>query len=79
VVGDVVPLIGSLLGAGIFLVSLVLSVVVSLITVAMGWLYYRPLVGIGLLAAAAAVFLVVRQMVKGRKAAATPPPPPPPQ
>ena len=79
VVGDVVPLIGSLLGAGIFVVSLVLSLVVSLITVAMGWLYYRPLVGIGLLAAAAAVFLVVRQLAKGRKAAATPPPPPPPQ
>lgn len=54
-VADLLPFAGSLVGAGTFLVSFALSVPLSLVTVAIGWIAYRPLLGIGLLAGAALV------------------------
>jgi hypothetical protein len=53
VVGDVVPVIGSLLGIGAGLVSLVIGAVLSFITIAVAWIFVRPLLGIGLLVLAA--------------------------
>lgn len=53
VVGDVVPLIGSLLGVGAGLVALVLGAVLSFITIAVAWIFVRPVLGIGLLVLAA--------------------------
>lgn len=48
-VADVLPILGSVVGAGTFLVSLVLSAPLSLLTIAIGWIVYRPLLAIGLL------------------------------
>jgi hypothetical protein len=72
--GSVLPFVGSLLGAGAALASFLLAAVLSLITIAMAWLFYRPLLGGALLAAAAgAVYL----LVKTRRKPAAPPPLPP--
>ncbi len=49
VLGDVVPFIGSLLGVGVGLFSLVVSFALSSITIAIAWFFVRPLLGISLL------------------------------
>ena len=63
VLGDVIPFIGSLIGAGLGIFSFFISAALSLVTIAVAWVVYRPLVGIGLLvvAAGAIVLLVTRR------------------
>lgn len=46
VLADVIPLLGDLVGLGTGLISFALSVAISLITIAIGWIFYRPLLGI---------------------------------
>ncbi len=62
VLADVVPFLGSLVGGGTGIVSFILALVVSLVTIAVGWLSYRPLIAVPLLvvAAAALVWLFIR-------------------
>ena len=50
VVADVVPFIGSILGAGAALVALAFTVVVGPVVIAVAWLWYRPLVSVVVLA-----------------------------
>ena len=54
VLADVVGILGDLAGVGIGLVSGLAAVVLSLTTIASAWLFYRPVLGIGLFAVAAA-------------------------
>ncbi len=51
VVADVLPFLGSLVGAGAGLMAFAVASPLSLLTVAAGWIVYRPLLGIGLFAA----------------------------
>jgi len=85
VVADVLPFVGNLVEKGTGLIAFVAACLVSVVTIAVGWIFYRPLLGIGLLVVA--VCLVVWLVMLGRKrkaaapAAAPPPPaaaPPPP-
>jgi hypothetical protein len=48
---DVVPFFGGLVGAGFALVAGVAALALSLLTIAVAWLFYRPLLGGSLLAA----------------------------
>lgn len=50
VVADVVPFIGSILGAGAAIVSLVLTAVIAPVVIAIAWFWYRPLVSAVVLA-----------------------------
>jgi len=59
VVADVVPFIGSLVGAGTGFVAFVISAPLSLLTIALGWVFYRPLVGLGLLVVGVGLAVVV--------------------
>ena len=59
VVADVVPFIGSLVGAGTGFVAFVISAPLSLLTVALGWVFYRPLVGIALMVVGVGLAVVV--------------------
>lgn len=52
VLGDVVPFVGSLLGVGVGLFALLVGAVLSFSTIAIAWIFVRPLVGITLLALA---------------------------
>ena len=52
VLGDVVPFIGSLIGGTTSVVAALMALILSLITIAIAWIWYRPLLGIALLAAA---------------------------
>ena len=70
VLGSVVPAIGSLLGAGTFLISLLLSVVLSFVTMAIAWIVYRPVLGIILLVVAAAAIVGIFVAARKKPAAA---------
>lgn len=49
VVADIIPFVGDLVGMGTGLVAFATSVSVSLTVIAVAWIAYRPLLGIGLL------------------------------
>jgi len=71
VFGDVVPLFGRMLGAGLGLFSFLLATVLSLVTIAIAWVAVRPLLGIGLLVLAGGALTVL--IARGRKAQAVVP------
>ncbi|MEZ4705451.1 MAG: TMEM43 family protein [Bdellovibrionota bacterium] len=54
VLGDIVPLIGNLLGAGIALIAGLVAIALSFVTIAVAWIAYRPILGGALLIVAAA-------------------------
>jgi hypothetical protein len=56
-VADVVPFIGNLLGAGATLFAVLLALPLSLATISVGWVFYRPLVGVPLLIGAVALLV----------------------
>jgi hypothetical protein len=49
VFADVIPLVGTLLGAGIGIFAGLTAVTLSLVTIAVAWIFFRPVLGIGLL------------------------------
>ncbi len=62
VLADVLPFLGRIVGMGLGFVAFVVALVCWLVTVAIAWVAYRPLVGIPLLVAAAAlVFHLVKR------------------
>jgi hypothetical protein len=69
---NIIPFLGGFVSSGIsFLLGLfafMVALVLSLITIAIAWLFYRPVLAVGLLAGAAVigvgVFLLVRKMRK---------------
>ena len=68
VLGDVVPLIGDIIGAGTGFVAFLLGLAWSLIVIAVAWIRFRPLIAGGLIAVA--VLLIGLSYMKGRKASA---------
>jgi len=69
-VADVVPFIGSVVGMGTGVVAFALSAPLALITIAVAWIVYRPLLGIALLVAGIGVFVGIFVLAKKRQAAA---------
>lgn len=61
VVADVVPFIGSILGAGAGIVSLILTAVIAPIVIAIAWLWYRPIVSVGVLVVGFGIAYFLRQ------------------
>ncbi len=49
VIGDVIPFIGSIIRAGTGLIALALTAILGSVTIAIGWIFYRPLIGIAIL------------------------------
>jgi hypothetical protein len=80
VFADVVPLFGTMLGAGLGIFSFLLSAALSILTIAVAWIFYRPLLGIGLLVLALGglFWLVSLGRKKKRQRMTVPIPPPPP-
>jgi hypothetical protein len=68
VLGDVVPFIGSILGAGTALAALLLTMVVAPLVVAIAWLFFRPLVSIAVIAVGAAIAYGLHQLAARRRA-----------
>lgn len=68
-VADVVPFLGTIVGIGTGLVAFIVALVCWLVTIAIAWLFYRPLVGIPLLAVAVALVVFLAKRAKEVKAA----------
>jgi hypothetical protein len=81
VFADVVPLVGTMLGAGLGVFSFLVAAALSFLTIAVAWIFYRPLLGIVLLALALGGLLLLvslgRKKKRQRMAVPIPPPPPP--
>ena len=69
VVGSVIPLLGDVIGAGTLLVAMVCTAAIAPVVIALGWLWYRPLVGIGVLAVGAAATWGLMKLLRARAAA----------
>ena len=65
----VLPFLGNIVGAGVGLVCFLFGGAWSLITIAIAWLWYRPLIGIVLLAVAVACIWFLSKKAKKRKEA----------
>jgi hypothetical protein len=77
VFADVVPMFGTMLGAGIGFFSFCVAAALSLITIAVAWVFVRPVLGISMLilAIGAVVWLLrVGSRKKAARAAGTAPP-----
>lgn len=67
VLADLIPFVGSLVEVGTSLVALLLTLPIALTTIAMAWVFYRPLIGIPLLAVAVAgIFLLAKKIMAAR-------------
>ena len=68
--GDVVPLLGRIVGAGAGFVAGVLALALSAATIGVAWLFYRPLLGVPLLVAAVALVVWLARRRPAAKPAA---------
>jgi hypothetical protein len=69
VFADVLPLFGTMLGAGIGLFAFLGAAILSFLTIAVAWVVYRPFVGIAMIALAIAAFYWLLSTGKKKKAA----------
>jgi hypothetical protein len=68
VFADVIPILGSFLGMGIGLFAGVVAACLTLVTIAVSWLFFRPLVGVALLVLAAAGIAGLIHLARQRRA-----------
>ncbi len=67
ILADVLPFLGDIMRMGTGLLAGVLAFSLSLITIAIGWIFYRPLLGILLLAVAVGALIAVKRMAAKRR------------
>ncbi|MBQ7168918.1 MAG: TMEM43 family protein [Synergistaceae bacterium] len=67
VIADVIPILGTIVGAGTGVVAFLLGLAWSLVVIAVAWLRFRPLIAGGLIAAA--VVLLWLSYMRGRRSA----------
>lgn len=65
VLADVLPILGRIVGAGTGFIAFILGLSIGLVTIAIAWIAYRPLVAIPLLAVV--LFLIVASIMRSRK------------
>lgn len=75
VLASVLPFLGGLVGFGTMLVALLVTVVVAPVTIAIAWLWVRPVVGGLVLALGALLAFGVSRLMRARRAAAAAPGP----
>ena len=69
VLADVLPFLGNLLGAGVSIFAFAVSMLLSLLTIAIAWVFYRPVLGISLLVIGVGVFVMIYRWSKKRREA----------
>lgn len=70
VLADIVPFIGSIVGAGTAIISFLLTLIGGLITIAVAWIVFRPVLAGSLLAVSIFVVYVLFKQMKSAKAQA---------
>ncbi len=75
VLADVIPVLGGVVGAGTGIIAFLLAACLSLVTIAIAWVFYRPVLGVTLLVLAIGlIVLVIKKVNAGRASADVPPP-----
>ncbi|MFP4308294.1 MAG: TMEM43 family protein [Desulfococcaceae bacterium] len=76
---DVVPFLGNLAGKGVALIAFLIAAGCALVTIAIAWFFYRPLLSAGLIVGGIALVFGVKWLRSRDEEEATggPPPPPP--
>ena len=69
VFGDVIPFIGDVIRFGTGFAAVGIGLVLSLVTIALGWITYRPMVGLVVLAGAGLVLFGVLRLARDRRRA----------
>ena len=80
VVADALPFVGKLVGAGVAIVAFLIAALLTLGTVAVGWIVYRPWLGITLLVVCVGLVVVMTRLARQPSHPTAPlavPPPPP--
>ena len=72
VAGDIVPLLGKLLSAGVMLVAVLCTVATAPMVIAFAWLWYRPLVAVAIFVVGGVATYGVARLARGRAAARQP-------
>jgi Transmembrane protein 43 len=67
VLGDLIPFIGDVVRAGTGLIGLLLTAVLAPIVIAVGWLFYRPAVAVGILVIGGIVAYAAIRIARQRK------------
>ncbi|MDX1680376.1 MAG: TMEM43 family protein, partial [Akkermansiaceae bacterium] len=67
VLADILPIFGNIVGAGTALVSVLLAACLSLLTISIAWVFYRPVLGILLLAISGVIIYLLRNRLKEAK------------
>ena len=67
VLADVVPLFGNIVGGGTSIIAFLIALALSLVTIAVAWIFYRPLISGILVVVAIGAFVMARS--KAKKAA----------
>jgi hypothetical protein len=71
VMADVLPFLGGIVRLGTGIAAFAMSLALSLVTMSIAWLFYRPLIGVPLLVGAIAL-IVVAKMAGSKRAAPSP-------
>lgn len=64
VLADIVPFFGNIVGAGASLIALLLTLICAPLIIAAAWLFYRPLIAIGIIVVGGALAYGARQLVR---------------
>ena len=64
VLSDVIPFLGGLVGFGVAIIALLVAGALSLVTISIAWLFYRPLLAITLLVIAAVMIFLARRFLR---------------
>lgn len=67
VIADVVPIAGTIVGAGAGLIAFLVAAPITLITIGIAWIFYRPLIGITLIVIAVGLMLALKGKLKSAK------------
>jgi hypothetical protein len=70
VVGDLVPLVGTILSVGTGLVAMFLTFLIAPTVIGIAWLFYRPLIGIAILLAGLGGAIGIKMLASRRAASA---------
>ncbi len=68
VLADIVPFIGNLVGAGTAIVAMLLTAVAGLITIAVAWIVFRPILAVSLLLIAGGALFMIFSKMKAKSA-----------
>lgn len=65
-IADVLPFVGTLMQATTFAAAALLTAILAPLTIAIAWLFYRPMISLGVLAGGAALVFAVSKMIAAR-------------